>query len=102
MTFLIFAAGFVGGIAAAFAWRTKPEPSEFLVKYARQIVDAQKRREKVIIETVETVANAAPETIQGVACLNDHVWFELRGQFPEEVKTAVRKLADAFAEHDQF
>ena len=102
MTFLIFAAGFVGGIAAAFAWRTKPAPSDFLIKQARQIVDAEKRREKIIIETVETIANTAPETVQAVVCYDNRVSFDLRGEFPEEVKTAVRKLADAFAEHDQF
>ena len=101
MTFLIFAAGFVGGIAAAFAWR-KPAPSEFLVKQARQIVDAEKRREKIIIETVETITNTAPETVQAVACYDNRVSFDLRGEFPEEVKTAVRKLADAFDEHSQF
>lgn len=102
MTFLIFAAGFVGGIAAAFAWRTKPGPSDVIVKRAQQIIDAEKRREKIIIETVETIANTAPETVQAVACYDNRVSFDLRGEFPEEVKTAVRKLADAFTEHDQF
>ena len=102
MTFLIFAAGFVGGIAAAFAWRTKPEPSDVIVKRAQQIVDAEKRREKIIIETVETITNTAPETVHAVACYDNRVSFDLRGEFPEEVKTAVRKLAEAFDEYNQF
>ena len=102
MNVLFFVAGFAAGIAFAAAWRTKSEPSEFLVKQARKIVDAEKRREKIIIETVETITNTAPETVQAVACYDNRVSFDLRGEFPEEVKTAVRNLAEAFADHDLF
>ena len=102
MTFLFFTCGVVVGIAFALAWRIGSEPADVIVKRAQQIIDAEKRREKIIIETVETIANAAPETVQAVACYDNRVSFDLRGEFPEEVKTAVRKLADAFAEHDQF
>ena len=42
------------------------------------------------------------ETVQAVACYDNRVSFDLRGEFPEEVKTAVRNLAEAFADHDQF
>lgn len=102
MTFLIFAAGFVGGIAGAFAWRTRSSASEFKIKLAQKILDERERQKVILIETIKAVEHAAPETVQGVECLDEHILFELGGKIPDEVKTAIRKLGDAFIEHSNF
>lgn len=102
MTVLFFVAGFAAGIAFAAAWRIKSEPSKFKIKLAQKILDERERQKVILIETIRTVENAAPETIQGVECLDEHILFELDGKIPDEVKTAIRKLGEAFVEHCNF
>lgn len=102
MSVLYFAAGLVAGIAFAAAWRTKSSAPEFKIKLAQKILDERERQKVILIETIKAVENAAPETIQCVECLDEHILFELDGNIPDEVKTAIRKLGEAFIEHSQF
>ena len=103
MSVLYFVAGFAAGIAFAAAWRTKSSgPSELKIKLAQKILDERERQKVILIETIKTVENAAPEMIQGVECLDEHVLFELDGKISDEVKTAIRKLGEAFVEHSEF